>query len=73
MFTQILDPAGNLGLTCLVALVPVVLMLLVRFNVLTIPQLKAWRSYFIVAAFAIAAVMEYLGYRMCRKIMSIDI
>ena len=37
--------------------VPVVLMLLVRFGVLTIPQLKAWRSYFIVAAFAIAAVI----------------
>ena len=37
--------------------VPVVLMLLVRFGVLTVPQLKAWRSYFIVAAFAIAAVI----------------
>ena len=37
--------------------VPVVLMLLVRFDVLSIAQLKAWRSYFIVAAFAIAAVI----------------
>lgn len=37
--------------------VPVVLMLLVRFQVLTIAQLKAWRAYFIVAAFAIAAVI----------------
>ncbi len=37
--------------------VPVVLMLLVRFGVLTTDQLKAWRSYFIVAAFAIAAVI----------------
>jgi tight adherence protein B len=25
------------------------------------------------AVIAVAAVMEYLGYRMCRKIMSIDI
>ncbi len=37
--------------------VPVVLMLLVRFGVLTIAQLKAWRAYFIVAAFIIAAVI----------------
>ncbi len=37
--------------------VPVVLMLLVRFQVLTIAQLKAWRAYFIVAAFVIAAVI----------------
>ncbi len=37
--------------------VPVVLMLLVRFGVLTIAQLKQWRSYFIVVAFIIAAVI----------------
>ncbi|NNM64546.1 MAG: twin-arginine translocase subunit TatC [Burkholderiales bacterium] len=37
--------------------VPVVLMLLVRFGMLTIEQLKAWRSYFIVVAFIIAAVI----------------
>lgn len=37
--------------------VPVVLMLLVRFGVLTIAQLKAWRAYFIVVAFIIAAVI----------------
>ena len=37
--------------------VPVVLILLVRFGVLTIAQLKAWRSYFIVVAFIIAAVI----------------
>jgi L-lactate permease len=35
MFTQITDPVGNLGLPCLVALVPVVLLLLL---------LAAWRS-----------------------------
>ncbi|MDE2255305.1 MAG: twin-arginine translocase subunit TatC [Betaproteobacteria bacterium] len=37
--------------------VPVVLILLVRFGVLTIEQLKAWRAYFIVVAFIIAAVI----------------
>jgi sec-independent protein translocase protein TatC len=37
--------------------VPVVLMLLVRFGMLTIEQLKAWRSYFVVVAFIIAAVI----------------
>ena len=37
--------------------VPVVLMLLVRFQVLTIAQLKAWRAYLIVAAFVIAAII----------------
>ncbi len=37
--------------------VPVVLMLLARFGVLTLDQLKAWRSYFIVVAFIIAAVI----------------
>ena len=37
--------------------VPVVLMLLVRFGVLTIDQLKKWRSYFVVVAFIIAAVI----------------
>lgn len=37
--------------------VPVALMLLVRFGVLTIDQLKAWRQYFVVVAFIIAAVI----------------
>ncbi len=37
--------------------VPVVLMVLVRFGVVTVEQLKSWRSYFIVAAFVIAAIV----------------
>ena len=37
--------------------VPVVLMLLVRFNLATIQQLKDFRGYFIVLAFVIAAIV----------------
>jgi sec-independent protein translocase protein TatC len=37
--------------------VPIVVMLLVRFNIVTIEQLKAFRGYFIVVAFVIAAVV----------------
>lgn len=37
--------------------VPVVVMLLVRFNLATIEQLKAFRGYFIVLAFVIAAIV----------------
>lgn len=37
--------------------VPIVVMLLVRFNIVTIEQLKSFRGYFIVVAFVIAAVV----------------
>src|ERR1035438_3573229 len=38
MFTQIVDPVGNLGLTCLVALVPVVFLLVL----LAVFRVSAW-------------------------------
>jgi sec-independent protein translocase protein TatC len=37
--------------------VPIVVMLLVRFNIVTIEKLKAFRGYFIVVAFIVAAVV----------------
>ncbi|MGA8009821.1 MAG: twin-arginine translocase subunit TatC [Thiomonas sp.] len=37
--------------------VPVVLMVLVRFGLVSVAQLKSWRSYFIVVAFIVAAVV----------------
>jgi sec-independent protein translocase protein TatC len=37
--------------------VPIVVMLLVRFNIVTIDKLKAFRGYFIVLAFVIAAIV----------------
>lgn len=37
--------------------VPIVVMLLVRFNMVTIEKLKAFRGYFIVVAFIVAAVV----------------
>lgn len=37
--------------------VPVVVMLLVRFNIVTIEKLKAFRGYFVVVAFVVAAVV----------------
>lgn len=37
--------------------VPVVLMVLVRFGLVTVEQLKSWRSYFIVVAFIVAAIV----------------
>lgn len=37
--------------------VPVVLVVLVKFGIVTVDKLKEWRSYFIVAAFIIAAVV----------------
>ncbi|MBT0569414.1 twin-arginine translocase subunit TatC [Curvibacter sp. CHRR-16] len=37
--------------------VPVVVVLLTRMGIVTIEQLKAWRSYFIVGAFVVAAVV----------------
>ncbi|HEY4736113.1 MAG TPA: L-lactate permease, partial [Xanthobacteraceae bacterium] len=38
MFTQIVDPLGNLGLTCLVALIPVVFLLVL----LAVFRVSAW-------------------------------
>ena len=43
MFTQIVDPVGNLGLTCLVALIPVVLLLLL----LAVFRVSAWLAVLI--------------------------
>jgi sec-independent protein translocase protein TatC len=37
--------------------VPIVVMLLVRFEMVTVEKLRAFRGYFIVAAFVIAAVL----------------
>lgn len=37
--------------------VPIVVMLLVRFNLVTLAQLRAFRGYFIVVAFVIAAIV----------------
>ena len=38
MFTQLIDPLGNLTLTCLVALIPVVLLLVL----LAVLRMAAW-------------------------------
>jgi lactate permease len=43
MFTQIVDPLGNIGLTCLVALIPVVLLLFL----LAIVRMSAWLAVLI--------------------------
>jgi lactate permease len=53
MFTQLLDPLGNLTLTCLVALIPVVLLLVL----LAILRLPAWLATLIgsIVTFALAA------------------
>jgi sec-independent protein translocase protein TatC len=37
--------------------VPIVVMLLVRFEIVTIEKLKAFRGYFIVVAFVVAAIV----------------
>jgi len=37
--------------------VPIVVMLLVRFEMVTIEKLKSFRGYFIVVAFVVAAVL----------------
>ena len=34
------------------------------------PMFHSWHGYLVIA---ICVVMEYLGYRMCRKIMTIDV
>ena len=53
MFTQIVDPVGNLGLTCLVALIPVVLLLLL----LAVFRVSAWLAVLIgsIVTFVLAA------------------
>jgi lactate permease len=53
MFTQIVDPVGNLGLTCLVALIPVVLLLLL----LAVFRMSAWLAVLIgsIVTFVLAA------------------
>jgi len=43
MFTQIVDPVGNLGLTCLIALIPVVLLLVL----LAVYRVSAWLAVLI--------------------------
>jgi lactate permease len=53
MFTQIVDPIGNLGLTCLVALIPVVLLLVL----LAVFRVSAWLAVLIgsIVTFVLAA------------------
>jgi lactate permease len=53
MFTQILNPVGNLGITCLIALVPVVLLLVL----LAVFRMSAWLAVLIgsIVTFALAA------------------
>ncbi len=53
MFTQIVDPVGNLGLTCLVALIPVVLLLVL----LAVFRVSAWLAVLIgsIVTFVLAA------------------
>ena len=53
MFAQIVDPVGNLGLTCLVALIPVVLLLLL----LAVFRMSAWLAVLIgsIVTFVLAA------------------
>jgi lactate permease len=43
MFTQIVDPVGNLGITCLIALIPVVLLLVL----LAVFRISAWLAVLI--------------------------
>jgi lactate permease len=53
MFTQIVDPVGNLGITCLIALVPVVLLLVL----LAVFRVSAWMAVLIgsIVTFVLAA------------------
>ena len=53
MFTQIVDPVGNLGITCVIALVPVVLLLLL----LAVFRVSAWLAVLIgsIVTFVLAA------------------
>ena len=53
MFTQIVDPIGNLGITCLVALIPVVLLLIL----LAVFRVSAWLAVLIgsIVTFVLAA------------------
>src|SRR5215469_3986760 len=55
MFTQIVDPLGNLGLTCLVALIPVVLLLVL----LAVYRMSAWLAVLIgsIVTFILALVV----------------
>ena len=52
MFTQIVDPVGNLGITCLIALIPVVLLL----TLLAVFRVSAWLAVLIgsIVTFALA-------------------
>jgi L-lactate transport len=53
MFTQIVDPTGNLGLTCLVALIPVVFLLVL----LAVYRVSAWLAVLLgsIVTFVLAA------------------
>ena len=55
MFTQIVDPLGNLGFTCIVALIPVVLLLLL----LAVWRVSAWLAVLIgsIVTFLLAALV----------------
>jgi lactate permease len=58
MFTQITDPTGNLGLTCLIALIPVVLLLLL----LAVWRVSAWLAVLIgsIVTFALASLVWHM-------------
>jgi len=58
MFTQIVDPAGNLLLTCLVALVPVVFLLVL----LAVYRVSAWLAVLLgsIVTFALAAAVWHM-------------
>src|SRR5271166_5973089 len=60
MFTQIVDPVGNLGLTCLVALIPVVLLLVL----LAVYRVSAWLAVLIgsIVTFVLAAWVWHMPF-----------
>jgi lactate permease len=58
IFTQIVDPLGNLGLTCVVALIPIALLLLM----LAVYRLSAWLAVLIgsIVTFLLAALVWHM-------------
>src|SRR5271165_2066890 len=60
MFTQIVDPVGNLGLTCLIALIPVVFLL----TLLAVYRVSAWLAVLIgsIVTFVLAAWVWHMPF-----------
>ncbi len=58
MFTQVIDPLGNIGLTCLVALIPVALLLVL----LAVYRMSAWLAVLIgsIVTFILAAAIWHM-------------